>query len=161
MTLTRSLPRLAPSTIRRPGLERWLAAHAGTPVRLLIAPAGSGKTTLLLKYVSESEIAAGYCALPPQCGAIDLYRAVATALALTRPVHSYEDLLALLHSIGGRTELVVDDADNAAPDAIVLLQRLVEDAPETLSLVYASRSRDVLDAKAWTARGLAVLCDAQ
>jgi tetratricopeptide (TPR) repeat protein len=161
MTLTRSLPRLAPSTIRRPRLERWLATHAGTPVRLLIAPAGSGKTTLLLKYLSESAIAAGYCALPPQCGAAELYRAIATALALPRPANSYDDLLALLQTVRDHTEVIVDDADNAAPDAIALLHRLVEDAPETFSFVFASRSRDVLDAKTWTAHGLAVLCDAR
>ncbi len=131
-------------------------------MRLLIAPAGSGKTTLLLKYLSESAIAAGYCALPPQCGAAELYRAIATAaLALPRPANSYDDLLALLQTVRGRTELVVDDADNAAPDAIALLHRLVEDAPETFSFVFASRSRDVLDAKTWTAHGLAVLCDAR
>ena len=130
-------------------------------MRLLIAPAGSGKTTLLLKYLSESTIAAGYCALPPQCGTADLYRAIATALALPRPASSYDDLLALLQEVRVRTELAVDDADNAAPDAIAILHRLVEDAPETLSFVYASRSRDVLDAKTWTAHGLAVLCDAR
>ena len=161
MILTRSLPRLAPSTIRRPRLERWLASHAATPVRLLIAPAGSGKTTLLLKYLPESEIAAGYCALSPNSGAADLYRAIATALALPRPANSFDDLLALLQSVRGNTELVVDDADNARPDAIAILHRLVEEAPDTLSFVYALRARDVLDAKTWIARGLAVLSDAR
>lgn len=161
MILTQSLPRLAPATIRRPRLDRWLATHAGIPVRLLIAPAGSGKTTLLLKYLCESAIAAGYCALPRECSAVDLYRAIATALALSRPANSYDDLVALLRTVNGRTELVVDDADNASADAIGILHRLVDDAPESLSLVYASRARDVLDAKTWTARGLAVLCDAR
>src|SRR5438874_1965960 len=105
MIITHSLPRLAPSTIRRPRLERWLATHTATPVRLLIAPPGSGKTTLLLKYLPESAIAAGYCALPPQCGPADLYRAIATALALPRPANSYDDLIALLRAVRDRTEL--------------------------------------------------------
>jgi DNA-binding SARP family transcriptional activator len=159
MTLTRTLPRLAPSTVRRPRLERWLATHAGIPVRLLIAPSGSGKTTLLLKYVPESAIAAGYCALPPGCGPAALFQAIASALALPRVPRSHDDMLALLQTLEGAVELVVDDADNAAPEANALLHRLVEDAPDTVSFIYASRARDTLDAKTWIARGLAVLCD--
>lgn len=161
MTLTRSLPRLAPSTVRRPRLERWLATHAGIPVRLVVAPAGSGKTTLLLKYLPESVIAAGYCALPPGCDRAMLYEAIATALALPKPAQSYRELVEQLCSIRKPTELIVDDADNADGEALPELRRLVEDAPETMSFVYAARSREALDAKSWIARGLGVLADAR
>lgn len=159
MTLTRTLPRLAPSTIRRPRLERWLAAHARIPVRLLIAPSGSGKTTLLLKYIPDSPIAAGYCALPPGCGPASLFAALAEGLALPRIPQSPEDTIAMLRTLRGPVELIVDDADNATPQAIAHLHRLVESAPENVSFVYGARARDVLDAKTWIARGLAVLCD--
>jgi DNA-binding SARP family transcriptional activator len=161
MTLTQRLPRLAPSTVRRPRLERWLAAHARLPVRLLIAPSGSGKTTLLLKYIPESAITAGYCALPPGCGTGALLQAIADALALPRVPRTADDVLALVQRMHGPVELIVDDADNAAPDAIALLHTLVERAPETLTFVYTARARDALDAKTWIAQGLAVMCDAR
>src|SRR5579885_3108853 len=71
MIRTRSLPRLAPSTVRRSRLERWLATHIAVPLRLLVAPAGSGKTTLLLKYLpnstvdaAEAELLAETCGVP-------------------------------------------------------------------------------------------------
>lgn len=159
MTLTGKLPRLAPSTVRRPRLERWLATHAHLPVRLLIAPSGSGKTTLLLKYIQESAAAAGYCALPPGCGTAALFQAIAEALALPRVPRSVGDLLTLAATRAGQIELIVDDADNATPEAIAHLHELVEHAPETLTFVYAARARDALDAKTWIARGLAVMCD--
>jgi len=161
MTLTRTLPRLAPSTVRRPRLERWIAAHAGVPVRLLIAPPGSGKTTLLLKYVPESTLSACYCALAPGCGPAALFAALANALALPRVPHSFDDLIVMLQALRGPVELIVDDADNATPAAVALLHRLVESAPENLSFIYAARARDALDAKTWIARGLAVLCDSR
>jgi hypothetical protein len=161
MILTRTLPRLAPSTVRRPRLERWLGAHAGIPVRLIVAPAGSGKTTLLLKYLSESTSAGGYCALSPGCTPGALRDAIAAALALPRMPRSEADLMELLrNSVRAQTELLVDDADNAGNEAARELQRLVESAPELLSFVFSSRSRDGLDAKGWVARGLGVVCDA-
>lgn len=160
MIRTRTLPRVAPSTVRRPRLERWLATHAAMPLRLLIAPAGSGKTTLLLKYVQNSAIDVGFCALPVECSPQSMYDAVAAALALPRVPSSYDDLVMGLRSlILEPTELVVDDVDNGTPETLVQLRRLIEDAPEHLTFVYASRSRDALDAKTWIARGLAVLCD--
>jgi len=162
MILTRTLPRLAPSTVRRPRLERWLGEHTGIPVRLIVAPAGSGKTTLLLKYLSESAIAGGYCALSPGCGPAGFREAIAAALALPKVPRSYADLVDTLRTaIPARTELLIDDADNGSEEAIRELQRLVEDAPELLTFVFASRSRDALDAKTWIARGLGVLCDAR
>jgi hypothetical protein len=160
MILTRSVPRVAPSTVRRPRLERWLSTHVAVPLRLLIAPAGSGKSTLLLKYFPHSAIDAAYCALPPECPTGELFQAMADALALQRVPASYNDLLTILrYAVVRPTELAVDDADNGSSETIDLLRKLVEDAPEPLSLIYTCRSREALDAKNWIARGLAVLCD--
>jgi hypothetical protein len=160
MIKTRTLPRVAPSTVRRPRLERWLSTHVAVPLRLLVAPAGSGKTTLLLKYLPNSTVQAGYCALPEGCSPASLYDAIATAFSLPRVPASYEDLLmALRTAILEPSELVIDDVDNASPEALAQLRRLVEDAPEQLTFIYTSRSRDALDAKTFIARGLAVLCD--
>ncbi len=161
MIRTPTLPRLAPSTVRRSRLERWLSTHASIPLRLLIAPAGCGKTTAVLKYLPHSQIDAAYCALPEGCSAGALREEIARALALAAVPGSYEALIeALRGTVTVPTELVVDDADNAASDAIALLARLFEDAPASLTFVYCLRSRAALDAKQWIARGLAVLCDA-
>lgn len=160
MIRTRTLPRVAPSTVRRSRLERWLATHVNVPLRLLVAPAGSGKSTLLLKYLPNSTIDAGYCALPEGAGVARVLELLAAALALPRLPHSYDDLLdALRTAITAPTEVAVDDVDNASSDAIELLKQLVEDAPEHLTFIYTSRSRDAIDAKRWVARGLGVLAD--
>jgi Bacterial transcriptional activator domain len=160
MIRTRTLPRVAPSTVRRTRLERWLATHVSVPLRLLVAPAGSGKTTLLLKYLPNSTVDASYCALPQGACAPALYEAIASALSLAAVPASYGELIAALRaSVVQPTELAIDDVDNAAADAREHLRRLIEDAPEHLTFIYTSRSRDAVDAKMWIARGLAVLSD--
>lgn len=160
MIRTKTLPRVAPSTVRRPRLERWLSTHVAVPLRLLVAPAGSGKTTLLLKYLPNSTVDAAYCALPDGCSANAFFEVVTSALAFPRVPASYDELIASLYSaIFAPTELVVDDVDHAAADVRHMLKRIVEDAPEHLTFVYTSRSREAIDAKTWIARGLAVLCD--
>lgn len=160
MIRTKTLPRVAPSTVRRPRLERWLATHVAVPLRLLVAPAGSGKTTLLLKYLPNSTVDAAYCALPDGCGANAFFELMSSALALTRVPGSYDELVGSLYStIFSPTELVVDDVDHATADVREMLRRMIEEAPEHLTFVYTSRSREAIDAKTWIARGLAVLCD--
>ena len=160
MIRTRTWPRVAPSTVRRARLERWLGTHVSTPLRLLVAAAGSGKTTLLLKYLPNSTVDAAYCALPLGASPAAMYDVVGAALDLPRVPASYDELIqALRQSITRPTELAVDDVDNGAPETLMQLRRLVEDAPENLTFIYASRSRAALDAKTYIARGLAVLCD--
>lgn len=160
MLRTRTLPRVAPSTVRRSRLERWLGTHVSMPLRLLVAPAGCGKTTLLLKYLPTSAVDTAYCALPEGTAPQRLFETIAAALRLSPVPQSCEDLLAALRSaVVAPTELAVDDVDNAAPEAIEVLKRLIEDAPEHLTFIYTSRSRDAIDAKSWVARGLGVLCD--
>jgi len=160
MIRTRTLPRVAPSTVRRTRLERWLASHVAVPLRLVIAPAGSGKTTLLLKYLPNSAVDGAYCALPQGASPAAMLELVATALSLPHMPGSYDDLvMGLRAAILEPTELAIDDVDNASPETAAQLRRLVEDAPEQLTFIFTSRSRDALDAKTWIARGLAVLCD--
>lgn len=160
MIRTRTLPRVAPSTVRRSRLERWLATHVAVPLRLLVAAAGSGKTTLLLKYLPNSTVDAGYCALPENTSLPKFLELIAAALALPRVPHSYDELVTALRSaIGAPTELAIDDVDNGSPEVLACLKQIVEDAPEHLTFIYTSRSRDAIDAKTWVARGLGVLCD--
>lgn len=160
MIRTRTLPRVAPSTVRRSRLERWLATHVAVPLRLLVAPAGSGKTTLLLKYLPNSTVDAGYCALPDGTSPTKFLELVAGALAISPVPQTYDDLVfALRSAVIAPTELAIDDVDNALPEVLDWLKQIVEDAPEHLTFIYTSRSREAIDAKRWVARGLGVLCD--
>jgi DNA-binding SARP family transcriptional activator len=140
------LPRLTPLTIHRPRLERWLQAYAQYPVRLIIAPAGSGKTSLLLKYCAQSERDTLYYALPERCDAAHVRDLFAQALDVS-PAQC--------------REVVVDEMDNGSPEAIAELMRLVEEAPQNITLIYVARSRELIDARRFIARGVAVLCDAR
>ena len=145
MLRTTGLPRLTPLTIHRPRLERWLQAYAQYPVRLVIAPAGSGKTSLVLKYCAQSERDTQYFALPEACDA-QYVRAMLKQALSVKPAQC--------------REIVVDEMDNGSPEAITELLRLVEDAPENITLIYVGRSREMIDARRLIARGVAVLCDA-
>lgn len=156
-----SVPRLAPSTISRPRLERWLGSHANVPLRLVVAPAGSGKTSLLVKYLSDSGTEGMYCALPQDCGAADLLQTLRVAVGASGSSQSFEALIHGLRERGAPFELAIDDAHNAVGDAADLLRALVENVPESAALIFASRSREAVDAQRWIGRGLAVLCDAR
>lgn len=162
MLLTRSLPRLAPTTVRRPRLERWLATHAGLSVRLLVAPAGTGKTTLVLQYLHSISGLGAYCALPERASADDVIASVATALNLAKMPATYVELLvAMRRAASEPLVLVVDELDHADEHGRALALKLVENLPENVSLIYCSRTRDSVDAKRWVARGFGAMCDAR
>ena len=140
------VPRLTPLTIRRPRLERWLDAYSTYPVRLVIAPAGSGKTSLVLKYCAQTERETVYYSLPEDCDGRYIRDTLADALA-TSPAHT--------------CEIVVDEIDNANADGQAELMRLVEQAPDNLTLIFVGRSREAVDARRLVSRGVGVLCDAR
>lgn len=159
---TTGVPRLTRLTIHRTRLERWLGAYAQSPVRLLVAPSGSGKTSVLLKYAAESETQTAYCALPAECTAQQLHEILAAALGLPRAPKSYSAMVEAVSGSPARcVELIVDEADSASHEAIEELLRLVEDVADNISLIYAARSRERLNAHRLIARGLAALCDAR
>jgi DNA-binding SARP family transcriptional activator len=146
MIRTTGVPRLTPLTIRRPRLERWLEAYSRYPVRLIVAPPGSGKTSLVLKYSAESARNTAYHSMPVGADAQYVRRTLGKALS-TSPAQC--------------CEVIVDEIDNAAPDALEELARFVENAPENVTLVYVARSRECIDMRRLVARGVAVLCDAR
>lgn len=156
------VPRLTPFTIHRARLERWLRAYSQTPVRLIVAPSGSGKTTLLLTYAAQSEATVAYCALPPDCDREHLRERIAEALGLSQPPKTYASLVeAVCGSPAQCLELAIDDIDNATDEALEDLMRLVEDAAENITLIYAARSRERIQARRLIARGLGEVCDAR
>jgi DNA-binding SARP family transcriptional activator len=162
MLVTATVPRLSPLTIRRPRLERWLSAYGDTPVRLIIAPAGFGKSSLLLKYAAGEERDVAYCALPQGCGVQELRSEVVRALSGGKAPRTYEAFIAMVNGSPAHCrEIIIDDADNASKDGIAELLRLVDDVAENVTLIYAARSRERIEARRITARGIAVACDAR
>jgi DNA-binding SARP family transcriptional activator len=127
-------------------LERWLEAYAQYPVRFLIAPSGSGKTSLILKYCSGPERATVYQSVPEGADAQWVRRALGKTLTA---------------SAKQPCEIVVDDIDNGSEDALAELESIIETAPENVTLIYISRSRECMDVRRLVARGVAALCDAR
>jgi DNA-binding SARP family transcriptional activator len=163
MLLTRATARLAPKTLRRARLERWLSGQANFPLRMIAAPPGMGKTTLLLQYLEQSSGAAAYCAIPADSTAVQAMGAIAAAAGLRRAPAAYVDLLVALRQAAAQRpfDLAVDDVGNGLPEVTDLLLRLVENVPEGISLIYAGRSREAMAASRWMARGTGALCDAR
>ena len=158
--LTRTvLPKLAPDVISRERLAQWFQQHADVPLRLLCAPAGSGKTTALAAYAAASKHPAYYIALHRGMSAAEV-RAVLLAAVGASSDRSDEGLFSSL-SVIGRCELLIDEADRGGSDVRAFLEQLVYDAPANVTLVYASRSRDVVDATRLVATGLARVLDAE
>jgi DNA-binding SARP family transcriptional activator len=163
MLLTRPSAKLAPTTLRRPRLERWLASQSNLSVRMLIAPAGTGKTTLILQHLESSERAGAYCALDAGASPDRFFAAAGAALNLRKPPASHIELLVALRQVATEQPLdfAVDDAGEAAPETLDVLMRLIENVPEGVSLIYSARSRESLQASRWVSRGVGAICDAR
>ncbi|HTU83046.1 MAG TPA: AAA family ATPase [Candidatus Acidoferrales bacterium] len=163
MFLASPAVRLAPKTLRRPRLERWLSGQASLPVRFVVAPPGMGKTTLLIQYLQSVEHPSAYCALEPDATPSKLYAAIGAALNLRKPPASEIDVLVALRQAAAAAslELAVDDADNATPETLAVLSKLIESVPDGVGLMYAGRSREALDTARWISAGLGALCDAR
>ncbi|HZZ64238.1 MAG TPA: BTAD domain-containing putative transcriptional regulator [Candidatus Baltobacteraceae bacterium] len=115
-------------------------------MRLIIGPSGSGKTSTVLKYCEQTARETLYFSLADACDAAGIKDLLRTALDVS-PAQC--------------REIVVDEIDNGTPEAIAELMRLVEEAPENITLIYVGRSRQLLDARRLIARGVGVVCDAR
>jgi DNA-binding SARP family transcriptional activator len=142
-------------------LERWLSGQASLPIRLLIAPAGMGKTTLLLQYLEASDRPGVYCALEPGATPAKFFASIAAALGLRKPPANDIELLVALRQAAAAApiDVAIDDADNGRPETIAILKRMIDNVPEGVGLIYASRSRDALESSRFVAAGIGALCD--
>lgn len=159
---TACVPKLPPMTIRRDRLEQWLRSYAQYPARLVVAPAGSGKTSLLLKYCANSDRETYYFALPENCDPAQLRELLAKTLGSARVSRSYAAMLDVVNGSPAHCrEIVVDDMDNGTPETRSELIQLIEDVGDNITLIYAGRAREHIDARRLIARGVAALCDAR
>ncbi|MDB5072986.1 MAG: regulatory protein LuxR [Candidatus Eremiobacteraeota bacterium] len=157
LTSRAKLPKLAPDTIRRERISGWLADHADVPLRLIAAPSGSGKTTALVSYAAAPLHRAGYVTLDAETTPQSLRAGIARAFAFAPPED--DDALLAAFENAGRCEVLVDEADRA-PDAVrATLRRFVYEAPDNVTFVYATRSRDVVDATRLVSLGLGAVLD--
>ena len=153
-------PRLAPTTIRRPRVEDWLGRFSSAPVRLLIAPPGFGKTTALVSYLRHTSTTGLYCSLMSGTTASGVRSAIARALQVPGGNASFEDLLQAL-AAAGPLELALDCEGIPDASGVSEILRLINEAPEGVSLLIATRSRAAFDAGRLVTRGLASLCDVE
>jgi hypothetical protein len=153
------LPKLAPDTILRERLLLWLSDRADVPVRLIAAPAGAGKTTALVSYATASAHATAYAALEPDATCDELCSLIGVRLGLD----GVRDETSLIENLAsaGRCEILIDDLHAGSDELAELLGRLVYDAPENVTFVYATRSREVLDVTRLVSLGLAAVLGAE
>ncbi len=136
-----------------------MADHSDVPLRLVVAPPGSGKTTALVTYAASPRHRAAYVALDAGATPESLCAALARALDLARPDDEEAFLAAL--DVAGRCEILIDEADRASDAVRALLRRLVYEAGDNATFVYAARSRDIVDATRLVSLGLGAVLDAE
>jgi Bacterial transcriptional activator domain len=157
---TSYVPRLAPSVIRRPRLEEWLARFRSVPVRFLIAPPGFGKTTALVSYLRHAAPKGSYCALPAGATGFDLWAAIARVLQAKVALASHDNIVRWLAKTAPM-ELAIDCEGIPDPTGLAAIADLIQELPDGVSLLIATRSRAALEAGQMVTRGLASLCDAE
>ncbi len=153
-------PRVAPSIVRRRGLEGWLRRFKDVPVRFLIAPPGFGKTTVLLSYLHHSATGGLYCELRAGATPADIWDSISKLLASELTARSHEELCGALAS-HAPLELALDCQELPNADGIEEILRLISDAPAGVALLIASRSRTDFRVTQMVCDGAAVLCDAE
>ncbi|MGZ3497539.1 MAG: AAA family ATPase [Vulcanimicrobiaceae bacterium] len=153
------LPRLAPGTIERQRIATWFLRNADAPLRFLVAPPGSGKTSAIVTHLRNATRPYAYVNATPQLTLRDVCKEIAEMLDLPAP----RSLDALLKAIAadGPVDLAIDNIDVLAPEIVTALAGLVEEAPERVTLIYASQSRDPVELNRLVPQGLAVVCDAR
>jgi hypothetical protein len=126
----------------------------------LIAPPGFGKTTALVSYLRHTPTTGFYCSLMSGTTASGVRSAISRTLQVPGGNASFEGLLHAL-AAAGPLELALDC--EGIPDATGLTEilRLINEAPEGVSLLIATRSRAAFDAGRLVTRGLACLCDVE
>lgn len=154
------VPRLAPSTIRRPRLEEWLGRFKSVPVRFLTAPPGFGKTTALVSYLRHSTAKGLYCSIGSGATEYGVWAAIGRAMEVKGAFSSHNEMIRALAK-AAPLELALDCENTPAATGISAIARLIDEAPEGVSLLIASRSRAAFRAAALVERGLASMCDAE
>ena len=157
--MTPAMPRRVPWTMRRPRLEEWLGRLNGVPVRFLLAPPGYGKTTALVNYLRHASPKGMYCSIGSGASDHGVWATIGRAMHVKGRFSTHDDLIAALAK-AGPVELALDCEDVPDASGIGAIAQLIDEAPEGVALLVASRSRAAFDAGRLVARGMASICDA-
>lgn len=128
-------------------------------MRLLIGPSGSGKTTAIVTHLRSATRPYAYVNATPELSLAGFLEDVCETLDLPH-VHTMAALFGEIAS-DGPVDIVIDNLDLLSGELASTLARVVEDAPENVTFIYTSRSRDSIDVNRLLPHGLAVLCDAR
>jgi hypothetical protein len=154
------MPRLGPSIVRRQGLEDWLGRFKSVPVRFLVAPPGFGKTMALLGYLRNVATNGIYAPVTPGASAESVWNAVGRGLQLETPVASHDELVKTL-AARAPLELALDCDGVPEAGGIDEMLALIDDLPDDVTLLIATRSRAAFHVGRYVNDGTAVLCDAE
>ena len=144
----------------RARLSAWLERHADLPLRFVSAPVGAGKTTAIVGYLAAREATTAYVALDRE-DTLDRFRErISGALELAYVPASADALEAALATLAP-CEIVIDDVDRAPTETIEEIVDLVRNAPIGVAFVLAARSRTVIDAPSFIARGFGAALEAR
>ena len=137
----------------------WLERNCTLPLRFVTAPVGAGKTTAIVAYLATRETTIAYVALGRE-ETLDRFRArIADSLALANVPGSADALVAALATLAP-CEIAIDDFEDAPAETIEEIVDLVRNAPIGVAFVLASRSRTVIDAPNFIARGFGAALEA-
>jgi LuxR family maltose regulon positive regulatory protein len=153
-----NLPRLSPGILHRSRIESWLERNASRPLRFLCGPAGLGKTTALSLYLAPRP-RAFYLTLKDDEAPEQLREQLAHAAGVMPFFGSFSALVASLGA-EGPCEIAIDGLDAATPETLEELAELAAALPDGVSLLFAARSRTVIDLRRFLANGLAAMLDA-
>ncbi|MFN2529575.1 MAG: BTAD domain-containing putative transcriptional regulator [Candidatus Baltobacteraceae bacterium] len=151
------LPRLA-HNVTRPRIAMWLARNERTPLRFLVAPAGCGKTNAIVSYLRARGLPYAYAYATATTTTAALFREISGSLGIEEPAGDFESLLGVLKRCGD-VLVAIENIDALDDEERGWLARLVEQAPDTTQLIYASRTWDAIDIQRMAPQGLAAVCD--
>src|SRR5450755_1649498 len=151
------LPKIASAAIERNRVQAWLELHAKTALRFVCAPAGSGKTTCAVLYARNQIGNVAFVSLAPQTGELSLLEAVSRCAGYPA-ARNYAELVEQL-ATARRLEIIIDDVDNASPQARALLGQLYLDVPDEVTFLYLARSEASIPVRRGRAGGLVEMCD--
>ncbi|MGP6159518.1 MAG: AAA family ATPase, partial [Vulcanimicrobiaceae bacterium] len=153
-----NLPRLSPGVLHRARIESWLERNASRPLRFLCGPAGLGKTTALTLYLGPRP-RAFYLTLSDVEAPEQLREQLARAAGILPLFGSFAAMVTAL-AAEAPCEIAIDGLDAATPELLEELAELAAALPEGASLLFAARSRNVIDMRRFLANGLAAMLDA-
>jgi hypothetical protein len=133
-------------TLSRARYAAWLDDHAGTPLRLVVAPAGYGKTVATLAWAQQQQRGTAWVTVRPGSDARAISEQIAAAMQTAEG--------AAPRAPDDRTTVVIDELENADPSGRAFLGKLCTFAPESVTFVYLVRSRSTIDVRLAESRGL-------